>query len=124
MSILKTIMSLQMLVANEVLATNEVGSIEDGDESIKKCEKLLKTGKLSKSQKLAKSRKELSKSENLPNFDAKKNEPSFLTPNTKTAFNHLRLAFTKAQILRYCDLECDIWIEIDAVGYAISGVLS
>ena len=98
-------MLLQIFVANEVLATNEVGGIEGSDELIEKYEKLSKTGKLSKSrklsksQKLAKSRKELLKKRNLSNFNAKENEPSFLTPDVKTAFNHLWLAFTKASIL-------------------------
>ena len=66
----------------------------------------------------------MSKSGNLPNFDAKENGPSFLTPNARTAFNHLRLAFTKASILQHFDLKCYIWIETDASGYVISGVLS
>ena len=54
-SMLKTTVSSQMLVANEMLATNEVDSIEGGDELIEKCGKLSKTRKLSKSQKLSKS---------------------------------------------------------------------
>ena len=87
-----------MLVANKILAANEVGGVEDNDESIDKCEKLSKTRILSKSQKSALSEKKLSKSENLPNFDAKKNGSSFLISNVKTAFNYLRLAFTKASI--------------------------
>ena len=89
-----------------------------------KSQKLSKTGKLSKFQKSAKSGKELSKSENLPNFDAKENGPSFLTPNARTAFDHLRLAFTKAPILWYFDPEYYIRIGTDALGYAIGGVLS
>ena len=78
-----------------MLAIDKIDSIEDDDESIEKyrkfskTRKLAKSRKLSKSQKLAKSKKKLSKSRNLPNFDGKKNEPSFLTPNAKTAFNHL-----------------------------------
>ena len=99
MSIIKTTILLQIFVANEVFAANKVSGIEGGNKSIEKCEKLSKTGKLSNSQKSAKSRKKLLKSGNLPNFSAKKNEPSFLTPNTKTALNCLRLAFTKALIL-------------------------
>ena len=51
-------------------------------------------------------------------------EPNFLTPNAKKTFNHLRLAFIKAPILRHFDLESYIRIETDASGYAISGVLS
>ena len=89
----------QVLVANEVLAANEVDGVKSSDKLIVKYEKLLKTEKLSKSQKSAKSRKKLSKSGNLPNFDVKKNGPSFLTPNARTAFNYFRLAFTKVPIL-------------------------
>ena len=86
---LKTTVSSQVLIDNKMLATNEIGGVKGGNKSIKKCEKLSKTRKLSKSRKLAKSKKELSKSGNLSNFEAKKNGPSFLTPNAKTAFNHL-----------------------------------
>ena len=50
--------------------------------------------------------------------------PSFLTPKTRIAFNHLWLAFTKAPILQYFDLKCHIRIETDVSGYAIDGVLS
>ena len=125
-----------MLVANEVLATDEVSSIEGSNKLIKKCGKLSKTRKssksqklskfqkLSKSQKLAKLKKELSKSGNLPNFDAKENEPSFLTPDTRTAFNYLWLAFTRAPILQHFALKYYIWIETDASSYKIGGVLS
>ena len=96
---------LKTTVLLQVFAADKVGGVEDDDKLIEKCGKLLKTRKLSKSQKLAKSRKELSKSENLPNFDAKKNKPSFLTLDTKTAFNYLWLAFIKALILWHFDLE-------------------
>ena len=102
---LKTTVSLQVLVANEMLAGKDIGGVEGGDKLIKKCGKLLKTRKsfksqkLSKSQKSSKSKKESSKSGNLSNFNAKKNRLSFLTPNARTAFNYLRLAFTKALIL-------------------------
>ena len=92
-------MSSQVLVADEMLAADEVDGVEGGDELIEKYGKLSKTGKLSKSQKSAKSRKKSSKSGNLPNFDAKENGPSFLTPDARTAFNHLWLAFTKNPIL-------------------------
>ena len=117
-------MSSQIFVANEVLATNEIDGIEGGDELIKKCGKLSKIGKLSKSQKLAKLRKKLSKSGNLPNFDAKENKPSFLTSDAKMAFNHLRLTFTKTSILWHFDSEYYIRIEINVSGYAIGDVLS
>ena len=66
----------------------------------------------------------MSKSRNLPNFDTIKNGPNFLTPDARMTFNYLWLAFTKALILQYFDLECHIWIETDALSYAISGVLS
>ena len=82
-------MSLQMLVANEVLTANEIGGIEGGNELIEKYRKLSKTRKLSKSQKLAKLGKKLSKSGNLPNFDAEENGLSFLIFDAKTAFNCL-----------------------------------
>ena len=48
----------------------------------------------------------------------------FLTCNTKKIFNHLQLAFIKALILQHFDLESYIWLEIDASGYAIRGMLS
>ena len=103
-----------------MVATNKVSSIEGSNESIEKYGKLSKTrklfkswklskiGKLLKSRKSAKSGKKSSKSENLYNFDAKENRPSFLTPNAKIAFNHLWLAFIKALIFWHFDLECHI----------------
>ena len=87
--------------------------------------------KSAKSQKLSKSEKSKGeklkkplKSGNLPNFDTKNNGPSFLTPEARSAFNHLLLAFTKAPIFWHFDPECHIWIETNASGYAIGGVLS
>ena len=67
----------------------------------KKLSKLgkLKSEKTSKSQNLAKSGKKLSKSRNSTNFNIMEARPKFLTPNTRTTFNRLRLAFTKALIL-------------------------
>ena len=73
---------------------------------------------------MAKSGKKLSKSGNSTNFDATEDRPKFLTPDARTAFNRLRLAFTEAPILRHFDPECHIRIETDASGYAIGGVLS
>ena len=96
---------------------------DSGMEHAKKSGKS-KGQKTSKSRKSAKSGKNSSKSGNLPNFGATKTEPSFLTPKARSAFNRLRLAFTKAPILRHFDPECHIWIETDALGYAIGGVLS
>ena len=43
----------------------------------------------------------------VPNIRATR-EPNFLIPNTRKAFNHLRLAFIKALILWYFDAECHI----------------
>ena len=63
------------------------------------------------------------KSMRMPNVGAI-GEPNFLTPDAKKAFNYLRLAFIKALTLQHFDLESHIWIEIDALGYSISGVLS
>ena len=70
----------------------------DGVEHAKKSGKS-KDQKTSKSQKLAKSGKNSSKCKNSPNFDATEAGPSFLTPKARSAFNRLRLAFTKALIL-------------------------
>ena len=86
---LKITVSLQVLIANEMFAANKACGIDGSNESIEKCGKLSKTRKLSKFQKLVKARKELSKSRNLPNFNAQKNRPSFLTLNARTAFNYL-----------------------------------
>ena len=63
-------------------------------EYAKKLGKLSKLGKsksekMSKSQNLAKSRKKLLKSGNSINCNATEDGPKFLTPNTRTAFNHL-----------------------------------
>ena len=59
----------------------------------------LKSKKTFKSQNLAKSGKKLSKSENLTNFDFIKARLKILTPDTRTAFNYLRLTFMEALIL-------------------------
>ena len=63
------------------------------------------------------------KSTRVPNIGAT-GEPNFLTPDAKKAFNHLRLAFIEAPILRHFDPESHIRIETDVSGYAIGGVLS
>ena len=65
-----------------------------------------------------------SKSKNL--FKSKKTVRSsdFLAPGAKEAFTKLRQAFLKAPILHHFDPERYIWIEMDASGYAISGILS
>ena len=104
-------------------------------EYAKKSEKMFKSRKWSKSGKSkgektsksrnsAKSGKKLSKSGNSTNFDTTEDKPKFLTPDARTVFKHLWLAFTEALILRHFDPECHIWIETDALGYAIGGVLS
>ena len=59
----------------------------------------------------------------MPNIRATR-EPNFLTSDTKKTSNHLWLAFIKALILRYFDLESHIQIETNASSYAIGGVLS
>ena len=139
MSMLKTTTSSQVLAANEVLgarvlAADEVGSVGGGggDESSDGSKRVEpKTGKSAKSRKSSKSGKSKGekskkppKSGNLPNFGATESGPSFLTPKARSTFNRLRLAFTKAPILRHFDPECHIWIRTNALGYAIGGVLS
>ena len=83
-----------MLAANNVVTANKDDIIKGGGKLIEKSieltiGKLLKSQKLSKSQKSAKLRKKSSKIENISNFDAKKNEQSFLTPKAKAIFNRL-----------------------------------
>ena len=95
-----------------------IGVGKNGVEHAKKSEKT------SKSWKLSKSGKRLSKSRNSTNSDATEDGSKFLTPDARTAFNCLRLAFTEAPIFRHFDPECHIRIETDALGYAIGGVLS
>ena len=102
---------------------------ENGMEHAKKSGKLSKSGKsksekMSKSQNLAKSEKKSSKNGNSINSNATKDEPKFLTPNARTAFNRLRLAFTEALIFWHFNPKCHIWIETDALGYTIGKVLS
>ena len=48
----------------------------------------------------------------------------FLTPKAKFAFTRLRKAFTEVPILHHFDPERHIWIETDASGYEIGGVVS
>ena len=40
------------------------------------------------------------------------------------AFTKLRQAFIKAPILHHLDSKCHIWVEIDVLDYAISGVFN
>ena len=117
-----------------MLATNKVRDIQGSDELNEKCGKLLKIEKLSKGLKLSKSgnskgkksakSKKLSKSGNSLNFDAKKTVLRFVTSKARAAFNYLWLALTKAPILQYFDPKYYIQVKTDALGYAISGVLS
>ena len=79
---------------------------------------------MAKSQKLSKSGKNSSKCGNSSNFGTTETGPSFLTPKARSAFNRLRLAFTKAPIFCHFDLKCYIRIKTDASGYAIVGMLS
>ena len=51
-------------------------------------------------------------------------KPNFLIPNAKKTFNHLKLAFIKALILRHFNLKSHIRIKTNASGYTISRVLS
>ncbi len=71
---------------------------------------------LSTAAKLAKSKK--------PNFVKANSGTDFLIPGAKKAFIHLQKAFTEDPILMYFDPERHIWIETDALGYAIGWVLS
>ena len=50
--------------------------------------------------------------------------PGFFNPKARLAFTQLRQAFVKALILHHFDPESHIWIETDALGYAIGGILS
>ena len=79
----------------------------DSVEHAKKSEKS-KSQKTSKFRKLAKPGKNSSKSGNSPNFGTTESGPSFLTPKARSAFNRLRLAFTKALILQHFDPEYHI----------------
>ena len=54
----------------------------------------------------------------------KKGKTSFFTPKARLAFTQLRQAFVKAPILYHFDPKSYTWIETDASGYAIDGVLS
>ena len=86
-------------------SNSEVNRFADGGDGVKHAKKSgkLKSEKSAKSQKLFKSKgkksKKPSKSRNLPNFGAMEVGSSFLTLEARTAFNRLRLAFTKALIL-------------------------
>ena len=70
-----------------------------------------------KTMRLGKKFKNLSKSKKMVKLD-------FFTFGAKLVFSKLRQAFVKASILHHFDLECHIWIETDASGYAIGEVLN
>ena len=114
------------------IGNSEVDGLSIGEnrvEHAKKSRKLsksrkLKSEKTSKSRNLAKSGKKSSKSGSSTNFNATEDRLKFLTPDARTAFNYLRLAFIEAPILRHFDLKCHIWIETNVWGYAISEMLS
>ena len=112
-----------------MLAANEVDDVRGGDRSndrlkhIEPKTRRSKSQKTFKSQNLAKSKKQ-SKSRNLLKFNATEAGLSFLTSKARAAVNRLRLAFTKAPIFRYFDPEYHIWIETNASGYVIGGILS
>ena len=53
-----------------------------------------------------------------------KNVSNYLNPDAKKAFDQLRQAFTKAPILQFFNPEQYIWVQTDASGHAIGGVLS
>lgn len=82
---------------SKILIANKTDSIEDDNKPIIEFVKS-KTRKLFKYQKLAKLRKKLSKNGNSFKFHTKKAGLSFLTLNTRIAFNYLWLVFTKTSI--------------------------
>ena len=101
---LKTVALSERLTLEKVSdseGSDGVGSVEIAKKSGKsKSQKTTKSRKLSKSGKSkGEKSKNPSKSGNSPNFDTKDSGSSFLTPEARSAFNHLWLAFTKALIL-------------------------
>ena len=56
--------------------------------------------------------------------EANSSETDFFTSKAKKTFTHLQKAFTKIPIFQHFDLKYYIYIEIDALGYAIGGLLS
>ena len=127
---LKTAVLPERLTSEEVDDGKGVDGVDgSGVKIAKKSEKskgqkTSKSQKSAKSQKLSKSGKNSSKSGYLLNFGATETGPSFLTPETRSAFNRLQLALTKSPIFWHFDPEYHIRIETDASGYAIGVVLS
>ena len=65
-----------------------------------------------------------SKNHDFPKSRLEEAGTDFLIPKTRLAFTRLRQAFIEAPILHHFNPKCHIWIETDALGYAIGGVLS
>ena len=59
----------------------------------------------------------------MPNIKAI-GESIFLTLDAKKIFNHLQVAFIKTLILQHFDLENDIQIKTNILGYVINKALS
>ena len=55
---------------------------------------------------------------------ANSSKADFLILKAKKVFTHLQKVFNKTPILQHFDLECYIYMEIDASGYAISRILN
>ena len=118
---LKTNAPAERLILGQV-GNSEGGDVVDGGgvevakksgksngQKTSKSQKSTKSWKSSKSGKSkGKKSKKLSKSGNSPNFNVKDSEPSFLTPEARSAFNCLRLAFAEAPILWHFDPEYHI----------------
>ena len=79
----------ERLISNRLEVSDSKSGNSIGGMKITKKSKKLKDQKLSKSWKSTKSGKNLSKSENLLNFDTKNNGSSFLTTKARAAFNRL-----------------------------------
>ena len=77
----------------------------------KKNQKTSKSKNLTKSKKLCKSKKMV-------------RSLDFLTPRARLAFTKLRQVFVKAPILHHFDSKRHIWVEMDKLGYSISGIFS
>ena len=107
---LKTIRSFRELVLKTFRANNNEVVGSGGGKADETVVNLLKN-------------KKSRKSTHMPNIGAIK-KPNFPTPDAKKAFNHLRLAFIKAPIFRYFDLENHIRIKTDISSYAIDKMLS
>lgn len=69
-------------------------------------------------------RKNSAKSKNLVKPIELSSRSGFFILRARLTFIKLRQAFTKAPILHYFNLEYYNWVEADASGYAIGGVLS